>query len=177
MTPSLVISQGVRTRHSSCQKDLFLYTISRIIKFLWRNGLQQLHPVTLEVSKKFFSNLDDVLIQFNSLQLFLIWRTLVLFKGPMIPLFWTDGDICPGFQSQGGSLTFMLHHLHNLHSSDSHADLLATSLPAKRFDPQYTCKHVFRYWWDSNPGSHSSRSNVGRGGHAPSPPPPCKDES
>ena len=119
MTPSLVISQGVRTRHSSCQKDLFLYTVSRIIKFLWRNGLQQLHPVTLEVSKKFFSNLDDVIIQFNSLQLFLIWRTLVLFKGPMIPLFWTDGDICPGFQSQGGSLTFMLHHLHHLHSSDS----------------------------------------------------------
>ena len=25
-----------------------------------------------------------------------------LFAGPLIPLFWTSGDICPGFQSQGG---------------------------------------------------------------------------
>ena len=22
--------------------------------------------------------------------------------GPLIPLFWTSGDVCPGFQSQGG---------------------------------------------------------------------------
>ena len=29
-------------------------------------------------------------------------RTHVLFAGPLIPLFWTSGDICPGFQSQGG---------------------------------------------------------------------------
>ena len=25
------------------------------------------------------------------------WRTQVLFVGPLIPLFWTSGDICPGF--------------------------------------------------------------------------------
>ena len=24
------------------------------------------------------------------------------FVGPLIPLFWTSGDICPGIQSQGG---------------------------------------------------------------------------
>ena len=24
--------------------------------------------------------------------------------GPLIPLFWISGDVCPGFQSQGGSL-------------------------------------------------------------------------
>ena len=30
------------------------------------------------------------------------WRTHVLFVGPLIPLFWTSGDVCPGFQSQGG---------------------------------------------------------------------------
>ena len=29
-------------------------------------------------------------------------RTQVLFVGPQIPLFWTSGDICPGFQSKGG---------------------------------------------------------------------------
>ena len=29
------------------------------------------------------------------------WRTYVLFVGPLIPLFRTSGDVCPGFQSQG----------------------------------------------------------------------------
>ena len=29
-------------------------------------------------------------------------RTQVLFLGPLIPLLWTSGDVCPGFQSQGG---------------------------------------------------------------------------
>ena len=29
-------------------------------------------------------------------------RTQVLFVGPLIPLFWTSGDVCPGFQNQGG---------------------------------------------------------------------------
>ena len=28
--------------------------------------------------------------------------TQVLFVGPLIALFWTSGDVCPGFQSQGG---------------------------------------------------------------------------
>ena len=31
--------------------------------------------------------------------------------GPLIPLFWTSGDVCPGFQSQGGSLFCVLFHL------------------------------------------------------------------
>ena len=31
-------------------------------------------------------------------------KTEVLFMGPLIPLFWISGDVCPGFQSQGGSL-------------------------------------------------------------------------
>ena len=45
------------------------------------------------------------------------WRTHVLFVGPLIPLFWTSGDICFGFQSQGGSClhTFLPEH----YSSDS----------------------------------------------------------
>ena len=30
------------------------------------------------------------------------WRTWVLFVGPLIPLFWTSGDISSGFQSQSG---------------------------------------------------------------------------
>ena len=47
-----------------------------------------------------------------------------LFVGPLIPLFWTFDDICPGFQSQCGSPpphlhTCMLHHLCATESSDS----------------------------------------------------------
>ena len=30
------------------------------------------------------------------------------FAGPLIPLFWTSGDVFPGFQSQGGSLASVL---------------------------------------------------------------------
>ena len=48
-----------------------------------------------------------------------IWRTHVLFVGPLIPLFWTSGDVSPGFQSQGGSLTCVLLRLHTMNSSDS----------------------------------------------------------
>ena len=33
---------------------------------------------------------------------FNFWRTSVLFVGPLMPLFWTSSDVCPGFQSQGG---------------------------------------------------------------------------
>ena len=33
--------------------------------------------------------------------------------------FWISGDIHPGFETQGGSLTCMLHDLHVMDSSDS----------------------------------------------------------
>ena len=32
----------------------------------------------------------------------------LFFLGPLIPLLWTSGDVCPGFQSQGGSLACFL---------------------------------------------------------------------
>ena len=50
---------------------------------------------------------------------FNFWRTQVLFVWPLIPLFWTSGDISPGFQSQGGSLACMLHGLFKSCSIDS----------------------------------------------------------
>ena len=46
-------------------------------------------------------------------------RTQVLFVGPLIPLFWTSGDVCPGFQSQGGFLTCELSRMCKMDSSDS----------------------------------------------------------
>ena len=37
-----------------------------------------------------------------------VCRTLVPVVGPLVSLFWTSGDICPWFQSQGGSSHFAL---------------------------------------------------------------------
>ena len=39
--------------------------------------------------------------------------------GPLIPFFWTSGNICPGFQSQDESFVVMLNHLHPMSSTDS----------------------------------------------------------
>ena len=33
---------------------------------------------------------------------FNFWMTEVIFVGPLIPQFWTLGNVCPGFPSQGG---------------------------------------------------------------------------
>ena len=45
--------------------------------------------------------------------------TPVVFAEPLIPLFWTSGDICPKFQSQCGGITCMLPHLCAIDPSDS----------------------------------------------------------
>ena len=42
-----------------------------------------------------------------------------LFLGPLVPLLWTSGDVCPGFQIQDGFLICMLHCLHTTAYSDS----------------------------------------------------------
>ena len=43
---------------------------------------------------------------------FLNWRTRVLFVGPLIPLFWTSGDVSYGFQSQSGQPYLCLAEIH-----------------------------------------------------------------
>ena len=58
--------------------------------------------------------------------------------GPLIPLFWTSGNVCPGFQTQGGS-----SHLHasspvcnrilRFTSVATPADLLVASMAVKLF--------------------------------------------
>ena len=40
-----------------------------------------------------------------------IWRVSILFVGLLISLFWTSGDVCPGFQSHRESLTSTLPNL------------------------------------------------------------------
>ena len=50
--------------------------------------------------------------------------------GPLIPLFWTSDDVCPGFQSQDLSLVWVLRRLRAMDSSDS---LLVTNLSLPSF--------------------------------------------
>ena len=66
---------------------------------------------------------------------FKFWRTQVLFVGPLIPLFWTSGDVCPGFQSQGGSLfvCFLTCVILRFISGSTPANLLVTSMVTNPF--------------------------------------------
>ena len=59
------------------------------------------------------------------------------FMGPLIPLFWTSGDVCPWFQSQGDPLLACFIALCNGFLRFSYgvtpADLLAASMAAEPF--------------------------------------------
>ena len=46
-------------------------------------------------------------LSFNFLKNY--WRTSVLFVESLIPLSWTSGGLCPGFQSQCGQPCSRLH--------------------------------------------------------------------
>ena len=48
-----------------------------------------------------------------------IWRTSVLFLGPLIVLFWTLVTSAQGFKARVDSLACMLRHLYAMESSDS----------------------------------------------------------
>ena len=62
--------------------------------------------------------------------------TSVLFVGPLILLFWTPGDICPGFQSQGSlaCLFACIQWIPQIHLwCVTPADLLMASMAAEPF--------------------------------------------
>ena len=74
------------------------------------------------------------------LQIF--WRSSVLFVLPLLSLFWTSGDIWPGFQSQGGfpSLYASLPACNGFlkfTSGATPANLLMTSMAAETFESTY----------------------------------------
>ena len=78
-----------------------------------------------------------------------IWRTFILFVGPLMPLFWTSGDVSSGFQSQSGfclirtwrrrtsSITRSLRFT----SGATPANLLAASMAAEPSLP-HTCEGI-----------------------------------
>ena len=72
---------------------------------------------------------------------FNFWRTPILFVGPLTPLFRTSGDVCIGFQSQGGSsrmhvLAPTRNKFLRFTSCATTADLLAVGMVAEPFHPR-----------------------------------------
>ena len=65
--------------------------------------------------------------------------------GPRIPLFWTSGDICPGFQSQVGSLlcAFSLCVILRFTSVAILADCIEVSMADEPFWSMYLCFFLF----------------------------------
>ena len=58
--------------------------------------------------------------------------------GPLIPLFWTSGDVCPGFQSQGRSLAcFLTCVILRITSGVTPADCIEISMTAEIFRSTY----------------------------------------
>ena len=54
--------------------------------------------------------------------------------GSLIPLFWTSGDVCPGFQSQGGSLArFVACVILRFNSGVTPADSIKFGMATKPF--------------------------------------------
>ena len=68
----------------------------------------------IELALSLPSNINDQLWHFE----FALFSFLNIFLEDITP-FWTSGDICPGFQSQGGSLACMSCRLCAMDSSDS----------------------------------------------------------
>ena len=84
----------------------------------------------------------------------IFWRTWVLFLGPLIPLFWTSGDVSSGFQSQSGQPYSSCVEAYMLYVPwDSP---LVWHLPTS-WEPAWQLSCLFhvpvRHWWNLKPGA------------------------
>ena len=60
------------------------------------------------------------------------------FRGATVTLFWTSGDVCPGFKSQGGSLTCCLNSvILRFTSGATPADCMRVNMAAEPFRSTY----------------------------------------
>ena len=57
-----------------------------------------------------------------------------------MPLFWTSGDVCPGFQSQDGSLICMFR---DLYATEFSVSTLARHLPTLTASMEVTTNGLF----------------------------------
>ena len=97
---------------------------------------------------------DMMNVRIYSLFLLKYLEDISPFCGSLIPLFWTSGDVCPGFQSQCGSSHFHASSpAHNgilrLPSAATPADLFVDSMAAETFSSTYLWTSIGGAWdWD-----------------------------
>ena len=77
----------------------------------------------------------------------------VLFVGPLIPLFWTSGDVCPGFQSQACFLACTLFFRFTCAATP--ADLLKAGMAARRVPYMFSrgrmlLRYLHKLWEERN---------------------------
>ena len=74
--------------------------------------------------------------------------------GPLIPLFWTSGDVSSEFQSQSQQPYSSLVEAYVIHvpSGVTPANLLAASMAAAWL-PSHLFNIPARHWWDLKPGA------------------------
>ena len=89
--------------------------------------------------------------------------------GPLIPLFWTSGDVCPGFQSQGGSpACFLTWVILRFTSGATPTDCIGISMVAEPFQSTYfqTCPCRGSNPWPSVPHAAQCCKPFGHSGSA-----------
>ena len=95
------------TGHRICFDPVFVELSSKTPEISnYKNDEKKILLPNLELIMVFIDfriQLRNVSILYATFFFFLnFWRTLVLFVGPLIPLFRTSGDVSSGFQSQSG---------------------------------------------------------------------------
>ena len=82
--------------------------------------------------------------------------------GPLIPLFWTSGDVCPGFQSQSGVACTLscLCTILRFTSGTTPAGLLAAGIVAHRIPYMLSFRFTEVGCWGLNGGSPNQRTDV-----------------
>ena len=98
---SRIPSLGSCSRSTADRPHLSLVPVQYRAKCYW------LLPAKMKKTKHllslaFFSQMFVHKFFLFSFFFFNFSRIQVLFVGPLVLLFWTSGDVCPGFQSQGG---------------------------------------------------------------------------
>ena len=77
--------------------------------------------------------------------------------GPLILLFWTPCDVCPGFQSPYlHAFSLACNGFLRITSGATPDDCL---WQPNIFNP-YTCRHILKHWWESNPRPNVPQYNA-----------------
>ena len=109
-------------------RDMWYQMPWHILDMLWQ-------PRPHCLSKPFFRHLDggqNFTCNLYTVKLF-FWRTSVLFVEPLVPLFGTSGDVCPGYQSQSARFLASCNGFLRFTSGATPADLLTASMVTQHF--------------------------------------------